>query len=231
MRRSLAPFLVALAAISLPARAAGDARWASMDAPEVLDASVLGLQRSALVLPGGFALDTSLLADLGLLPNAGVRWATAAGPHRFVVGARYAIFVGAGPYSTVVNYLQPVVKRYDPSYSGPSAYAVYGLSLGQFTVGAELRARLMYFVSGSFTAGVSFAFTDSWSVVVEGGVRYLQGAPFVPDGTIQPKAAAGLRLAGKGFGFLVGANYVGIEDPMFPALPIIPVVDLYWSFQ
>ncbi len=227
----LTPFLLALAAISLPARAAGDARWASMDAPEVLDASVIGLQRSALALPGGFALDTSLIADIGLLPNAGVRWALAAGPHRVVVGARYALFVGSGVYGAVVNSLQPVVKRYEPSYSGPSAYAVYGLSLGQLTFAAEVRARMMYFVSGSVTGGASFAFTDAWSVVLEGGVRYLQGDPFVPAGLLQPKAAVGLRLAGKGFGFLLGADYVGFDDPMLPTAPIIPVVDLCWSFQ
>lgn len=229
--KRLLPFLLALAAISLPAPAAGDARWASMDAPEVLDASVIGLQRSALALPGGFALDTSLMADIGLLPNAGVRWAMASGPHRFVVGARYALFVGSGAYSALLGTLQPVVRRYDPSYSGPSGYAVYGFSLGQLTLAAELRARMMYFVSGSFTAGASFAFNDAWSVVLEGGVRYLQGAPFVPDGAIQPKAAAGVRLAGKGFGFLVGVDYVGFDDPMLPVLPIIPVADLFWSFQ
>ena len=229
--KRLLPFLLASAAIPFPAPAAGDARWVSMDAPEVLDAPVIGLQRSAFTLPAGFALDTSLIADIGLLPNAGVRWALAAGPHRFVVGARYALFVGSTPYTAVLSSLEPVVKRYDPSYSGPSAYVVYGHSLGQLTLAAEVRARAMYFISGSITAGASFAFNDAWSVVVEGGVRYLQGAPFVPDGIIQPKAAAGLRLAGKGFGFLLGADYVSIDDPMLPALPIIPVVDVVWSFQ
>jgi len=227
----LLPFLLALAAIPFPAPAAGDARWVSMDAPETLDAPVIGLQRSALALPAGFAVDTSLLADIGLLPNIGVRWALAAGPHRFVAGARYAQFVGSAPYSSAINSLEPVVKRYDPSYSGPSAYAVYGFSLGQLTLAAEVRARAMYFISGSVTAGAAFAFNDAWSVVVEGGLRYLQGAPFVPDGLIQPKAAAGLRLAGKGFGFLIGADYVGIDDPMLPVLPVIPVIDLLWSFQ
>lgn len=202
-----------------------------MDAPEAIDAPVLGLQRSAIALPAGFAVDTSLMADLGLLPNLGVRWALAAGPHRLVAGARYAQFVGADVYSAVIHSLQPVVKRYDPSYGGPSAYAVYGLSLGQLTVAAELRARLMTFLSGSLTAGAAFAFNESWSVVVEGGIRYLQGDPFVPDATLQPKAAAGIRLAGKGFGFLLGADYVGIADPMFPPLPVMPVVDLFWSFQ
>ena len=230
MKRPLR-LLIALAVIPLPAPAAGDARWVSMDAPEVLDASVLGLQRSGIALPGGFAVDTSLAADLGLLPNLGVRWALAAGPHRFVAGARYAQFVGTDAYSAVITSLQPVVKRFDPSFSGPSAYAVYGFNLGQLTFAAELRARLMYFVSGSATAGAAFAFNESWSVVVEGGVRYLQGAPFVTDATLQPKVAAGLRLAGKGFGFLAGADYVGFDDPMFPALPVMPVVDLCWSFQ
>jgi hypothetical protein len=230
MKRPLL-LLIALAAIPLPAAAAGDARWVSMDAPEVLDAPVLGLQRSGLAFPAGFAVDTALAADVGLLPNLGVRWALAAGPHRVVVGARYALFVGSDAYSAVINGLQPVVKRFDPSFSGPSAYAVYGFNLGQLTFAAELRARLMYFTSGSLTAGAAFAFNESWSVVVEGGVRYLQGAPFVPDAALQPKAAAGLRLAGKGFGFLLGADYVGFDDPMFPALPVMPVVDLSWSFQ
>ncbi|HEY8210527.1 MAG TPA: hypothetical protein VIG99_23755 [Myxococcaceae bacterium] len=229
--KRLLPFLLALAAIPTPALAAGDARWVSMDAPEAIDAPVLGLQRSAIALPAGFAVDTSLMADLGLLPNLGVRWAMTGGPHRVVVGARYALFVGADVYSAAIHALQPVVKRYDPGYSGPSAYAVYGLSLGQLTVAAELRARLMTFVTGSLTAGAAFAFNESWSVVVEGGIRYLQGDPFVPAPTLQPKAAAGIRLAGKGFGFLLGADYVGIEDPMFPSLPVMPVVDLFWSFQ
>jgi len=192
---------------------------------------VIGLQRSAVALPAGFAIDTSLAADLGLLPNLGVRWAMASGPHRVVVGARYAQFVGADAYSALINALQPVVKRFNPSFSGPSGYAAYGLSLGQLTFAAELRARLMYFASGSLTAGAAFAFNESWSVVAEGGIRYLQGDPFVHDATLQPKVAAGVRLAGKGFGFLVGADYVGFNDPMFPALPVMPVVDLFWSFQ
>ncbi|HVE85243.1 MAG TPA: hypothetical protein VND93_20465 [Myxococcales bacterium] len=228
------PFLVSwLVLLCFPpsALAAGTARWISMDAPETLEAPVIGLQRTALSLPGGFAVDTSLLADAGLLPNAGVRWAISAGPHRFVAGARYAYFVGGDAYSAAVNALQPVVKRYDPSFSGPSAYAVYGLSLGQFTFGAELRARLMYFTSGSATAGVALALTDAWSLVAEAGVRYLQGEQFVTQGAIQPKLAAGIRLAGKGFGFILGADYVGIDDPMFPAVPVAPVVDLSWSFQ
>lgn len=226
------PFLLAAAvALPLAASAAGDARWVSIDAPETIDAPVIGLQRTAISLPAGFALDTSLLADLGLLPNLGVRWAAAAGPHRFVVGARYALFVGSDVYSAAISALEPVVRRYDPSYSGPSGYLVYGLSLGQLTLAAEARVRLMYFLTGSLTGGVSFAFNDAWSVVAEGGVRYLRGDTFVPDGALQPKLAAGLRLAGKGFGFLLGANYVGFDDPMFPALPVMPVVDLFWSFQ
>src|SRR4051812_31909306 len=170
--KRLLPLLLSLSAISLPAPAAGDARWVSMDAPEALDATVLGLQRSAVALPGGFAVDTSVLADIGLLPNLGVRWAMVAGPHRFVAGARYALFVGTGAYSAAINALQPVVKSYDPRYGGPSAYAVYGLSLGPLTLAAEVRARLMTFLSGSLTAGAAFAFNESWSVVLEGGIRY-----------------------------------------------------------
>jgi hypothetical protein len=202
-----------------------------MDAPETIDAPVLGLQRSAAPLFGGLCLDTSVMADLGLLMNGGIRWGLAAGPHRFVVGARYSHFLGQSVYSTAVNALQPVVVRYDPTYTGPSAYAVYGVSLGSFTLAAEVRARAMYFISGSATAGVAYSFNDAWSVVVEGGVRYLKGEHFYPDGLIQPKAAAGLRLAGKGFGFLIGANYAGIDDPMLGAFPVIPAADLYWSFQ
>lgn len=224
--------LAAAALASLPAHAAGTARLLTMDAAETIDAPVLGLQRTAVPLPGGFAVDTALLADLGLLPNLGLRWAAAFGPHRVVVGARYALFVGTPAYSAVLHALEPAVQRYDPSYSGPSAYALYGLTLGPLTVAAEARGRMMYFLSGSLTVGVTYAFSESWMAVLEGGLRFLQGAPpFQPTLAIQPKAAAGIRLAGKGFGFTAGAAYVGFNDPMLPALPIIPAIDLCWSFS
>jgi hypothetical protein len=203
-----------------------------MDAAELIDAPVVGLQRTAVPLPGGFAIDTSLLADIGLLPNLGLRWALSSGSHRVVVGARYAHFVGTPAYSAAIHSLEPVVQRYDPSYSGPSAYALYGLSLGPLTVAAELRGRMMGFLSASTTLGVTYAFSESWMVVLEGGLRFLQTAPpFQTALTIHPKAAAGLRLAGKGFGFTAGAAYVGFDDPMLPALPFIPALDLCWSFS
>ena len=111
---SMGPALAAaaLAAFSGPARAGGDGRLLTTDAAEALDAPVLGLQRSALPLAGGVAIDTALLADLGLVANLGLRWAAEVGVQRFVAGARWAQFVGAAVTSSVA-------RQYDAIYDDP----------------------------------------------------------------------------------------------------------------
>ena len=67
---------------------AGNARLLASDEAAAIKKPVLGLQRSAVPLAWGFALDTSVLADAALAPNLGLRWGLEAGPHRFVIGAR-----------------------------------------------------------------------------------------------------------------------------------------------
>ncbi|MCI0670815.1 MAG: hypothetical protein L0Y64_10170 [Myxococcaceae bacterium] len=109
---------------------AGNARLLTTDAAETLERPVLGLQRSAVPLPLGFALDTSLLADLMLAANLGVRWAAEAGPNRFVLGARYTQFVGSQAFSDLIRGQAPVVRKFDATLSGPSAYALYGIAPG-----------------------------------------------------------------------------------------------------
>ncbi|HEX8699621.1 MAG TPA: hypothetical protein VF815_12335, partial [Myxococcaceae bacterium] len=141
----MVPFLLVLCA-PFEARAQsqegfqpGNARLLTTDAAATLEHPVLGLQRSAVPLPGGFALDTSLYADLLLAPNLGLRWAVAAGPHRIVLGARYTHFVGASVYSDIVEGQEPAIQRFEPSLSGPTFYGVYGLVLGRLSVQGEAR--------------------------------------------------------------------------------------------
>ncbi|MFP2931585.1 hypothetical protein ACLESO_41650 [Pyxidicoccus sp. 3LG] len=117
------------------------ARLMGTDAAEVIDAPVLGLQRTALPLFGGLAVDTSLYADAMLAPNLGLRWAVAAGPHRFVLGARYTHFVGASTYSDIVTSETPALRSFEPELSGPSFYGVYGLALGPLLVQARRATR------------------------------------------------------------------------------------------
>lgn len=203
------------------------ARLMGTDAAEVIDAPVLGLQRTALPLFAGLAVDTSLYANALLAPNLGLRWAVAAGPHRVVLGARYTHFVGASVYSDAVTSGAdtPALQRFEPELSGPSFYGVYGLVLGPLLVQGE--ARYARYTSGylSFTGGVGFNFTGNWSVVGEAGVRVEGGSAF--------RAAAGIRYGGDAFGFGLGAAYVDMSDPALPgeSLPVLPVFDLSWTFR
>ncbi|MFP2910169.1 hypothetical protein ACLESD_35055 [Pyxidicoccus sp. 3LFB2] len=201
------------------------ARLMTTDAAEVIDAPVLGLQRTALPLFGGLAVDTSLIADALLAPNLGLRWALAAGPHRFVVGARYTHFVGASVYSDRVESEEPAIQRFEPELSGPSFYGVYGLVLGPLLLQGE--ARYGHYTSDylSFTGGAGLNFFGNWSVVAEAGVRVKGGSAF--------RAAAGIRYGGEGLGFGLGAAYVDLSDPALPGenLPVLPTVDLSWSFR
>ncbi len=224
-----------LAALLSPSLAAAEAagvrtntaRLLTTDAAEAIDAPVLGLQRTALPLFAGLAVDTSLYANALLAPNLGLRWALAAGPHRFVLGARYTHFVGASVYSDVVTSEAdtPALQRFEPELSGPSFYGVYGLALGRLLVQGE--ARYGHYTSDylSFTGAVAFNFAGHWSVVGEAGVRVKGGATL--------RAAAGLRYGGEHFGLGLGASYVDMSDPALPGerLPVLPVLDLSWSFR
>ncbi len=201
------------------------ARLMTTDAAEVIDAPVLGLQRTAIPLFGGLAVDTSVYADALLAPNLGLRWALAAGPHRFVLGARYTHFIGADVYSDVVTSEEPALQSFEPELSGPSFYGVYGLALGPLLVQGE--ARYGHYTTDylSFTGSAGFNFFGPWSVVAEAGVRVTGGSAF--------RAAAGLRYGGVGLGFGLGAAYVDMSDPALPgeSLPVLPVVDLSWTFR
>jgi hypothetical protein len=225
----------ALAVLCLPLSASADdvrsgvrtntARLMTTDAAEVIDAPVLGLQRTALPLFGGLAVDTSVYADALLAPNLGLRWALAAGPHRFVVGARYTHFIGASVYSDIVTDEEPALQSFEPELSGPSFYGVYGLVLGPLLVQGEARYGVYTTDYLSFTGSAGFNFLGPWSVVAEAGVRVKGGSAF--------RAAAGLRYGGEGLGFGLGAAYVDLSDPALPgeSLPVLPVVDLSWSFR
>lgn len=202
----------------------GNARLLTTDAAAVIEHPVLGLQRSALPLAGGFALDTSLYADLLLAPNLGLRWAVAAGPHRIVLGARYTHFVGASVYSSVVSSQEPAITRFEPSLSGPTLYGVYGLALGRLTVQGE--ARFAHFESSylAVTGAAALNLFGAWAVIGEVGVRL--------EGGSRLRAAGGLRYGGEQFGLALGLAYVDLNDPVFPGgLPVAPVLDLSWTFR
>ena len=227
MRRSFvrrATVLALLVLLPVPALAKGTARLLSVDAAEPIDRAVLGLQRTAVPLFGGIAVDTSLLADLALAPNLGLRWGQAFGDHRLVLGARYTQFVGTSIYSQLVNAQAPVVKRYEPTFSGPGLYALYGYQAGPVLM--QLEGRMTYFSTPltTVTAAVAWNLTDAFALVVEGGVRFA-GGPFL-------RAAGGLRYTGEHFGFTLGAAYVGLSDPLVPGenLPVIPALDLSYTF-
>jgi hypothetical protein len=201
------------------------ARLLTTDAAEVIDAPVLGLQRTALPLFGGLVVDTSLYADALLAPNVGLRWAAALGPSRLVLGARYTQFVGKSVYSNYVEGKEPAIKRFAPELSGPSVYGVYGLVLGPVLVQGEARYARYDSDYLSFTGGAAWNFIGAWSLVAEAGVRVKGGATL--------RAAGGIRYGGENFGLGVGIAYVDLTDPALPGedIPVAPVVDLSWSFR
>lgn len=219
--------LWALAALISPGLArAGDGRLLTTEAAEVLEHPVLGLQRTALPLFGGIAVDTSLYADILLAPNLGLRWALAAGPHRFVVGARYTQFVGAPVYESIVKGQSSAVTRFDAEFSGPSAYAAYGLSLGSVLIQGEARYGHYKTDYASVTGSVALNVAGNWWLIGELGTRFSGGASL--------KAAAGIRYGGENLGLALGASYAGLEDPMLPnngSVNVLPVLDVSWTFQ
>lgn len=217
------------------AEARGTARLVTSEAAEVIDRPVLGLQRSAVPLFAGVAVDTSLIADLALLLNVGLRYAGEFGPHRLVVGARYSHFVGAEVYTQFINGQAPPVKRFEPALSGPAAYAVVGTTFGKLLVQLEAKGAMYtsqpegvteprVLVYAATTLGVSLPLGDAWAINLEGGAR-LSGGPLL-------KGAAGIRFTGQHFGFSAGAAYLGLSDPILPLddFPIVPAADLWWTF-
>jgi hypothetical protein len=224
--------LGALVALLQPAVAhafnhAGDARLLSSDEAAAIKHPVIGLQRSAMPLGLGFAVDTSVLADAALAPNLGVRWALEAGPHRFVVGARYTKFMGNKILSDFITQQQPAVKKLEIDFSGPSAYALYGVQFGPVLVQAEVRHYRYQTAFTTGTAGLVLNFAGNWSLVGELGLRFNQGNKL--------RGAAGLRYAGDNFGFSLGAAYADLSEPLLPVndghVPFIPAFDLSWTFQ
>ncbi|WP_244221998.1 hypothetical protein [Corallococcus exercitus] len=201
------------------------ARLLTSDAAEVIDAPVVGLQRTALPLFAGLSVDTSLYADALLAPNLGLRWAVAGGPHRVALGARYTHFVGASAYSSRVESREPAIQSFTPELSGPAFYAVYGLSLGPVLVQGEARYARYDSDYLAFTGAVAWNLTGAWSLIAEGGMRVKGGAKL--------KAAAGVRYGGEHFGMALGAAYVDLSDPALPGqdLPVLPTFDLSWSFR
>lgn len=203
----------------------GNARLLTTDEAAVIAHPVLGLQRSAVPLGAGLVLDTSLYADLLLAPNLGLRWALAAGPHRFVLGARYTHFVGASVYSSVIEGQEPAIDSFRPSLSGPTVYGVYGLALGPLTVQGE--ARYAHFESDylAVTGAAALHLTETFTLIGEAGVRLKGGSTL--------RAAAGVRYGGERLGVALGAAYVDLEDPAFPGggFAVLPVLDLSWTFR
>lgn len=229
------PLVLSLLLLLAPALArAGNARLLTSDAAEVLDRPVLGLQRTALPLPVGLAVDTSLLADLLLAANLGLRWGMEVGPHRFVVGARYTHFVGSPVSSDLIHSQAPIVRRFDATLSGPSAYAVYGIAPGGgWLFQVEGRWWGYQFPSARVMAGVNAPLGAGLHLAVEAGAQLpLQDAQGQTIGRPGLRGSAGLRYVGEHLGLTLGAAYVDIEEPMVPGgrLPVIPVVDLSWTF-
>ncbi|MGZ3457821.1 MAG: hypothetical protein ACXU86_04870 [Archangium sp.] len=206
---------------------AGDARLLASDEAAAIKHPVLGLQRSALPLGLGFAVDTSLLADAALTPNLGLRWALELGPNRFVVGARYSKFMGNSLISNFIASKEPAVKRFDIDFSGPSFYALYGLSLGRVLVQAELRHARYQTVTTTATGALVLNLVSHWSIVGELGTQL--------EGDHPLHGAAGIRYAGDNLGISLGAAYANLSEPMLPYngghIPFIPTFDLSWTFQ
>jgi hypothetical protein len=222
MNGAVRAVVAAFALLASASAHAANGRLLAMEAAEPIDRFVIGLQKTAVPLFGGLALDTSLLADIALAPNLGIRWSTSFGDHRVVVGARYTLFVGAGAYSSFINGQQPVVKRFEPTFGGPSLYAVYGYNLGSLGFHVEGRYANLTYASAGVNGAVAWKFAGEWAVVGELGYRFLGPPPL--------HAALGIRFTGEHFGFSLGAAYVGIDDPLLPSVPFLPALDLSWTF-
>ncbi|MBM7113146.1 hypothetical protein [Archangium primigenium] len=218
---------------------AGNARLLSTDEAAPIQHAVIGLQRTALPLALGIVVDTSLLADAALAANVGARWGAEWGRHRFVLGARYTQFLGNSLIAdAIAGQENSPVKRFDVSFGGPSAYALYGVVLGPLLVQAEVRHARYQTVSTTATAAAVFNFAHRFAVVGELGVRVShQGERTATDNpTGYPlRGALGLRYAGENLGASLGVAYVDLTEPMLPynngRVPFVPALDLSWTFQ
>jgi hypothetical protein len=226
----LIPTLFVLSPLPAPAQEredppSGNGRLLTTDSAAVIAHPVLGLQRSAVPLGAGFALDTSLYADLLLAPNLGLRWAMEAGPNRFVIGARYTHFVGASVYSSYVESQEPSIQSFEPELSGPTVYGAYGLVLGPLTLQGEARYARYDSDYLAVTGAATLRLATAWTLIGEAGVRFGGGS--------KPRGAAGVRYGGESLGFALGLAYVDLQDPVFPSggLPIAPAIDLTWTFR
>ena len=221
---------------------AGDARLLASDEAAAIKHPVIGLQRSAVPLPLGFAVDTSLLVDAALTPNLGLRWALELGPNRFVIGARYSKFMGNSLLSNFAASKVPAVKSFGINFSGPSFYALYGLSLGRVLVQAELRHSRYETVTTTATGALVLNLVGHLSIVGEIGTQFDGDHP-VLTGDHPLHGAAGIRYAGDNFGFSLGVAYANLTEPMLQGagdhppflegghIPFIPSFDLSWTFQ
>lgn len=223
MRKTLAMLSLLVPALAAPLPPS-DARLMTSDSAEPIDHVVLGLQRTAVPLFAGVALDSSLYADLALAPNVGLRWSGLVPGGRAAVGARWTQFVGASVYSSVVSGQQPLVQRFEPSLSGPTVYAVYGYFTEGLRVTAEARWQGWTYRSLAATLGVALPVTAHLTVTAEATGRGI--------GTPTAAGAVGVRYGGEHLGAGLGVAYVGVDDPLLGFnLPIMPVLDLSWSFR
>ena len=204
----------------------GNARLLSTDEAAPIKHLTLGLQRTALPLALGFAVDTSLLADLATAANVGVRWGAEWGIHRFVIGARYTWFLGGETISNAISEQVPEISRVDVNFSGPSAYALYGIVLGRFLVQGEVRHSIYQSTITTATGAVVFNIIGNLSAIGELGVRFSDGLPL--------RGAFGLRYAGPTLGVSLGVAYVDIVEPLLPynegRIPFLPAFDLSLTF-
>jgi hypothetical protein len=206
----------------------GNARLLATDEAAPIKHAVIGLQRTALPLALGIVVDTSLLADAALAANVGVRWGAEAGRHRFVIGARYTQFLGNSFLADAIAKQDSPVKSFSVDFSGPSAYALYGVVVGPLLVQVEARHSRYQTVSTTATGAVVFNFAHRFAAVAELGVRLNKaGHP--------PRGALGLRYAGQNLGASLGVAYVDLTEPLLPyndgRIPVVPALDLSWTFQ
>lgn len=206
---------------------AGNARLLSSDEAAVIRRPTIGLQRTAIPIALGIAVDTSLLADLVTAANLGVRWGLELGNHRVVVGARYTRFLGSGKMSELISAQVPQVTRFDISFSGPSFYALYGFTLGsRLLVQGEVRHSIYQTSVTTVTGAAVFNLVGNLSAVGEFGARLAEGMPL--------RGALGLRYGGDSFGVSLGVAYVGLVEPLLPynegRIPFLPAFDLSWTF-
>ncbi|MET0402289.1 MAG: hypothetical protein ABW123_07785 [Cystobacter sp.] len=201
---------------------AGNARLLSSDEAAPIKHLTLGLQRTAIPLALGIAVDTSLLADLATAANVGVRWGAEWGMHRFVVGARYTKFLGGETASRFLSSQVPAVTSIDVNFSGPSAYALYGVVLGRLLIQAEVRHSIYQTTITTATGAAVLRLVGDLSAVGEFGVRFSNGLPL--------RGAVGLRYGGRTLGVSLGVAYVDITESLLPynngRIPFLPAFDL-----